>query len=321
MTDLFGFFDMETQVEETTVPVKKAASEQATAKKEEKKEKAKGKTKSSKKAKATKSTDCLDKINTTTVVRHVVFGDIPLVDWFTEEEITHGIAIQNGDSTDVRKIEAEDIRVKLEHRYPSFVKGLTVIKYDEDTNALIPILTVGAKGASIVEGQSISDCPFSFLSTWLNHFLPGDFIPRTLLMDFIIIAQAISRKCDCELHADIYFNKERGYFMDFPRQQVATEIVIPETNIEMQSIAMKVMEIHSHHRFSAEPSDLDDQSERAPILYAIVGRIEDVFPELRVRTCIDGKFHSINPNFIFAGEYATKGISQDYDLSRITLLK
>lgn len=96
-------------------------------------------------------------------------------------------------------------------------------------------------------------------------------------MDFIIIAQAISRKCDCELHADIYFNKERGYFMDFPRQQVATEIVIPETNIEMQSIAMKVMEMHSHHRFSAEPSDLDNQSERAPILYAIVGRIEDVF--------------------------------------------
>ncbi|HHB2131220.1 TPA: hypothetical protein ACOQ5H_006026, partial [Bacillus cereus] len=137
MTDLFGFFDMEKQVEETTVPVKKAASEQATAKKVEKKEKAKDKTKSSKKAKATKATDCLDKINTTTVVRHVVFGDMPLVNWFTEEEITHGIAVQNGDSTDVRKIEAEDIRVKLEHRYPSFVKGLTVIKFDEDTNALL----------------------------------------------------------------------------------------------------------------------------------------------------------------------------------------
>ncbi len=163
MTNLFDFFDMEKQVEETTVPVKKAASEQATAKKEEKKEKTKDKTKSSKKVKATKSTDCLDKINTTTVVRHVVFGDIPLVDWFTEEEITHGIAVQNGDSTDVRKIEAEDIRVKLEHRYPSFVKGLTVIKFDEDTNALLPILTVGAKGASTVEGQSISDCPFSLV--------------------------------------------------------------------------------------------------------------------------------------------------------------
>ncbi|AZJ24680.1 hypothetical protein CT694_35170 (plasmid) [Bacillus wiedmannii bv. thuringiensis] len=320
MTNLFDFFDMETKVEETTVPVKKAASEQATVKKEEKKEQAKNKTKTSKKAKASNATDCLNKINTTTVVRHVVFGDIPLVDWFTEEEITHGIAIQKEDSTDVRKIEAEDIRVKLEHRYPSFVKGLTVIKFDEDTNALLPILTVGAKGASTVEGQSISDCPFSF-GAWRKHFLPGDFIPRILLMDFIIIAQAISRKRDCELHADIYFNKERGYFMDFPPQQVATEIVIPETNIEMQSIAMKVMEIHSHHRFSAEPSDLDDQSERAPILYAIIGRIEDVFPELRVRTCIDGEFHSINPNFIFAGEYATKGISQNYDLSGITLLK
>lgn len=321
MTNLFGLFDMEKHVGEIKTPVTKPASEQAAAIKEEKKEKAKNKTKGSNKPKVSKATDCLNKINTTTVVRHVVFGDIPLVDWFTEEEITHGIAVQNGDSTDVRKIETEDIRVKLEQRYPSFVKGLTVIKFDEDTNALIPILTVGAKGASTVEGQSIPDCPFSFLSTWRDHFLPGDFIPRTLLMDFIIIAQAISRKSDCELHADIYFNKERGYFMDFPHQQVATETVIPETNIEMQSIAMKVMEIHSHHRFSTEPSDLDDQSERAPILYAIVGRIEDVFPELRVRTCIDGEFHSINPNFIFAGEYATKGISQNYDLSRITLLK
>ncbi len=41
MTNLFDFFDMETQVEETTVPVKKAASEQATAKKEEKRKKQK----------------------------------------------------------------------------------------------------------------------------------------------------------------------------------------------------------------------------------------------------------------------------------------
>ncbi len=144
MNNLFDFFDMEKQIEETTVPVKKLLQSKPLLKSREK-GKAKDKTKNSKKAKAAKATDCLDKINTTTVVRHVVFGDISLVDWFTEEEITHGIAVQNGDSTDVRKIEAEDIRVKLEQRYPSFVKGLTVIKFDEDTNALLPILTVGAK--------------------------------------------------------------------------------------------------------------------------------------------------------------------------------
>lgn len=91
---------------------------------------------------------------------------------------------------------------------------------------------------------------------------------------------------------------------------------------ETEQIMLKIsLTYQNHHHFSAEPSDLDDQSERAPILYAIIGRIEDVFPELRVRTCIDGEFHSINPNFIFAGEYATKGISQNYDLSGVTLLK
>ncbi|MEC3263277.1 hypothetical protein P9133_02110 [Bacillus thuringiensis] len=320
MTNLFGLFDMEKQVEEIKAPVTKPASEQAAAKKEEKKEKAKNKTKGSNKPKVSRATDCLDKINTTTVVRHVVFGDIPLVDWFTEEEITHGIAVQNGDSTDVRKIETEDIRVKLEQRYPSFVKGLTVIKFDEDTNALIPILTVGAKGASTVEGQSILDCPFSF-AAWKNHLLPGGEIPRVLLMDFIIIAQRFSRKFECEVHGDIYYSRERGYFMDFPRQQVATETVIPETNIEIQCIAMKVMELHSHHRFSAAPSDLDDQSERAPILYGIVGRIEDVFPELRVRTCMANNFYSIHPNLIFAGEYSMTGMSKNYDLSGIEFLK
>ncbi|KFM95524.1 hypothetical protein D0U04_28955 [Bacillus clarus] len=301
---------MEKKVEETTVPVKKAASEQATAKKEEKKEKAKNKTTTSKNPAASKATDCLDIINAETVVRYVVFGDIPLTDWFTEEEITHGIAVQNEDSTDVRKIEAEDIRVKLEQRYPSFVKGLTVIKFYEDTNALIPILTVGAKGASTVEGQSILDCPYSF-GAWRNHLLPGGEIPRILLMDFITIAQGISRKFGCEVHSDSSFNGERGYFMDFPNQKVATEIVIPKTNIEVQCIAMKVMELHSHHRFSAEPSDLDNQSERAPIFYGIVGRIEDVFPELRVRTCMANNFYSIHPNLIFAGEYSVTGISEN----------
>ncbi|MEC2744697.1 hypothetical protein P9Z56_29235 [Bacillus cereus] len=320
MNNLFDFFDMEKEVEEITVPVKKAASEQATAKKEEKKEKAKNKTTTSKKAKASKATDCLDRINTTTVVRHVVFGDIPLVDWFTEEEITHGIAVQNGDSTNVRKIEAEDIRVKLEHCYPSFVKDLTVIKFDKDTNALIPILTVGAKGVSNVEGQPILDCPYSFAAL-KNHLLPGGEIPRVLLMDFIVIAQGFSRNFECEVHADIYYSRERGYFMDFPNQKVSLDLVIPETNIEMQCIAMKVMELHSHHHYSAEPSDIDDQSERAPILYGIVGRIEDVFPELRVRTCIANTFHSIHPNLIFAGEYSVKGVSEDYDLSRIGFLK
>lgn len=318
MTNLFDLFDMGKEVKETTAPVKKAASEQATAKKVEKKEKTKAKT--SKKPTASKARDCLDKINAETVVRHPVFGDIPLTDWFTEEEITQGIAEQKDDSTEVKKIVGEDIRKKLELRYPSFVKDLTVIKHDEETNALIPILTVGPKGANKAEGQSIIDCPFSF-AAWKYHLLPGGEIPRVLLMDFITIAQAISRKYQCEVHGDIYFSKEKGYFMDFPKQKVSWDIVIPEVNEAMQLTAMKIMELHSHHSFSAEPSDLDNQSERAFILYGIIGRIEDIFPEFYVRTCLAGNHYRIDASLIFAGEYSPKGISRNYDLSGIEFLK
>ncbi|MDR4151514.1 iron-containing alcohol dehydrogenase family protein, partial [Bacillus thuringiensis] len=81
------------------------------------------------------------------------------------------------------------------------------------------------------------------------------FIPRTLFMDFIIISQAISRTWDCELHANIYFNTERGYFLDFPPQQFAPDLVLPDTNLAMLSIAMTFIAIHSPPRFSAEPSD------------------------------------------------------------------
>lgn len=316
MTNLFDLFDMGKEVKETTAPVKKAASEQATAKKVEKKEKTKAKT--SKKPTASKARDCLDKINAETVVRHPVFGDIPLTDWFTEEEITQGIAEQKDDSTEVKKIVGEDIRKKLELRYPSFVKDLTVIKHDEETNALIPILTVGPKGANKAEGQSMIDCPFSF-AAWEYHLLPGGKIPRVLLMDFITIAQGISHKYGCELHADIYFSKEKGYFMDFPNQKIALELVIPEVNEVMQLTAMKVMEIHSHHQFAAEPSDLDDQSERAFILYGIIGRIESIFPEFYIRTCVADIHYRIDPSLIFAGEYNPKGISRNYDLSGIKL--
>ncbi|PEB54531.1 hypothetical protein COO03_04610 [Bacillus sp. AFS098217] len=316
MTNLFDLFDMDKEIEETTAPVKKTATQQATDKKIEKKEKAKAKDKNSNKATTKKATDCLDKINAETVVRHPVFGDIPLTDWFTEEEITQGIAEQKDDSTEVRKIVGEDIRKKLEQRYPSFVKDLTVIKHDEDTNALIPILTVGPKGASTTEGQSIIDCPFSF-AAWEYHLLPGGKIPRVLLMDFITIAQGISRKYKCEVHSDIYFSKEKGYFMNFPKQKISWDVVIPEVNVDMQLTAMKVMEIHSHHRFSAKPSDLDDRSERAFILYGIIGRIEDVFPEFYVRTCVAGNHYRIDASLIFAGEYNLKGISQNYDLSGI----
>lgn len=75
------------------------------------------------------------------------------------------------------------------------------------------------------------------------------------------------------------------------------------------------------NRHLTEPSNINDKSERAPILYGSIGRIEDVFPELRVRAYIANTFHSIHLNLIFADEYSVKGVSEDYDLRGIEFLK
>ena len=44
------------------------------------------------------------------------------------------------------------------------------------------------------------------------------------------------------------------------------------------------MEIHSHHTMQPYPSQQDNESERGPLLYAIVGNIDKFFPDITVRT-------------------------------------
>lgn len=226
--DLFAMFDMTKEVEEVKVETKKVTKQAA-----EKKEKKKAAPKQAAKSTKPTQTDCPDEIDVQTVVRHPAFEDIPLTEWFTEEELTQGIPVHKGDSIDVKKLTFEDIRVKLEERHPSFVKDLTKWAFDKDTNSLHPIIQAGKKGGTI------TDCPFPF-----EKLLPGGKIQRGLLMDFIAIAQRISALHKCEIHADIYWTGQ-SYIMDFPEQVIHPYWVEPETDVSMQIKYQKVMEIHS----------------------------------------------------------------------------
>lgn len=118
-------------------------------------------------------------------------------------------------------------------------------------------------------------------------------IPFSILRDFISIARLYGEEF-LEIHADIYFNKEKEtYFLDWPSQLVHkywVEVTEDSASIvERVESAIKVLEIHSHHIMPAKPSHLDNESERLPgMYYAIVGKTHKLFPDIFVRTFVSG---------------------------------
>ncbi|PGL78076.1 hypothetical protein CN931_23990 [Bacillus sp. AFS054943] len=255
--------------------------------------------------------DSLDEINENTVIRHNAFGDILLTDFFTIEEIQGGIGEpgQEEGEVKIRKINGEDIRKKLEEIHPSFVEEITIMVYFEKHNAVFPIIQAGTKGAC---SNSEHTPRFS-----LRNLLPGGKIPFQTLADFISIAKKISDAYGREIHGDIYYDKEKNRFLlDFPGQIIHKYWVKPETNIYMQIDFLKVAEIHSHHTMPAEPSELDDSSERANIIYCIIGNINNVFPDVFVRTCYKNKHYVLDAADVFG---TIDRPSCNYDLSCVSL--
>ena len=60
-----------------------------------------------------------------------------------------------------------------------------------------------------------------------------------------------------------------------------------------------VMDIHSHNTMPAKFSIIDDDDEKATRLYAVVGRLDKVFPDITVRASCAGKFSCLKPQDIF----------------------
>ena len=114
-------------------------------------------------------------------------------------------------------------------------------------------------------------------------------IDWAILQRFVSDARYYSDRFGTELHAEVYWNIGTDQYELLVPKQIATRSrVIPARNDFVDENRIKVMEIHSHHVWEARPSAEDDAHERSPILYAIVGKVNDLFPDLSVRTCLNG---------------------------------
>ena len=77
---------------------------------------------------------------------------------------------------------------------------------------------------------------------------------------------------------------------------MSVDSTLPEMDEEKFPL---VMEIHSHNTMPAVFSPTDNKDERMTRLYAVVGKLDHFFPDIKVRCSVGGKFVEISPNDVF----------------------
>ncbi|MFP7442574.1 MULTISPECIES: cell envelope integrity protein TolA [Bacillus] len=308
-TDIFSMFNL---VDEHEEKKKKEAEERRTkaeeerkAKQEELRQKAKeasekAKQESDQKAAAKKAEEAKFEVNEETIIRH--YGEsIEITSYFTPEELAEGLLVTKKGSDPERKpLEPEMLRKRMEKDYPELVASHTEIIYLKEKNILVITMKAKKKGNCMEEVLS-TDSAFSKSLFSLNKK-----IPFSLLRDFIAIAR-IYGELSLEVHGDIYYDvNSASFFLDIPNQKVHKYwVTVTETGqgiVERLGDAFKVLEIHSHHFMHPTPSFQDNESERVPgMLYGIIGRTQDYFPQLFLRQFIS-EVHGhkeVNPETVF----------------------
>ncbi|NRD81048.1 Mov34/MPN/PAD-1 family protein [Bacillus sp. BRMEA1] len=251
------------------------------------------------------------------------FGlEIAITDYFTVEELTDGIPTQKKDGeSEMKKVDEESLRKRMEKDFAELVAGMTTMVFIKKKNIVLPIIQAKKKGANLEDCNMEEESKDSSFSTRK--------IPFSLLAEFISIAKHFSDEHGTEVHGDVYLDfDEEEFFMMIPEQTVHKYWADPTEDSLVTAMKLidkrfvKVLEIHSHHTMSPFPSSQDDESERSPILYAIVGNIDHFFPEITCRTFSKelDKHIEINPWRVFENPF-TKVPTQKYDLSVVEVVK
>lgn len=130
-------------------------------------------------------------------------------------------------------------------------------------------------------------------------------IPFPLLEEFISLARLYAYEVHTEVFAEIYWNEDtKEYKLFIPKQLAKREVVIPQEAYITDLV--KVMEIHSHHFWEAIPSSIDDEADSKStrgILFGIIGKIDQLFPDIYVRAYVDGEFIPVNAADIFESPF------------------
>ena len=128
-------------------------------------------------------------------------------------------------------------------------------------------------------------------------------IPYSILSEVLgFFKSYITKDAVNEALAYIFWSKaEQRYFVHIPKQEVSRASVDTTEMPLVDDRFTLVMEIHSHNTMAAYFSCDDDKDERATGVYAVVGRLNKVFPDIVVRISVGGKFVEIPLEDVFCG--------------------
>ena len=214
-------------------------------------------------------------------------------------------------------VKLEDIRMKLEQIYPEFSKERTHMEYDK-RHFIIPILKGSTKGVVIrsrnqdyglyiVEGcdgetHRIEKTPVGEFAVCISnpheepefHFaLPK--IPKKILEE---VMQFFLDNREHEVACQLFYTKEEGYSVYFPRQDYSMAAVSFERNHLLELTKTLVMDMHSHGRMPAFFSLQDNRDEKGTRLFFVAGNLYKT-PQIRVRAGIIGRFVDLYCGDIF----------------------
>lgn len=133
-------------------------------------------------------------------------------------------------------------------------------------------------------------------------FIPAlPLVPSHLLLQIVSFFRSmLTESGSYEAIANILWDRyDQTFITVIPKQEVghvSAKSILPELDIERY---LHYMDIHSHNVMNAKFSGIDDRDEKATRLYAVLGRLDNYFPRIKVRMSNGGKYMEINPALVF----------------------
>ena len=130
-------------------------------------------------------------------------------------------------------------------------------------------------------------------------------IPVSLLSQIISFFRCyMNNAAEFEALVHILWDKEQEKFVvHVPPQEVSKARVNADLSRDEldETRYLHYMDIHSHNSMAAKFSPVDDQDERATRLYAVLGHLDQFFPEITVRMSCGGTYCELDPALVFEG--------------------
>lgn len=125
-------------------------------------------------------------------------------------------------------------------------------------------------------------------------------IPMHLLLFIWDFFAGLSERYELEALVHILYDTRRNkYTVRVPKQKLTHVSVDSVMEEEYPEHMIHVMDIHSHNTMPAKFSSIDDDDEKPTRLYAVMGRLDKVLPEITVRASCGGKFIPVEPADVF----------------------